>query len=287
MYTTTLRPAMLRALNERPIMKRTLRWTIFLVACLATVTSMAKAADNDPLNDPDVQKTLRAMADASTWYHPDLFGEFAGMRRYAHHDFAGALKYFKVGAYYSDKLSQLSIGLMYMNGEGVPKDLPTAYAWLAVAAERKYPEFEATRDSVKAQLSPQQLAQAEKIRSTLEAKYGDQVAKHRLVVQLNQGRMQITGSHTGFDFGISQLNTGNCSGPAIDVGGEALAKSGCGGSSMFAKWRWDPKSYFAARDARWKATVSVGTLNDVGAAADKSKAEPAAKGGDAKPGEKP
>lgn len=278
---------MLRALNENPVMLKMICRTIFLIAGLAAITSVAMATDNkDPLKDPDVQKALRAMADASTWYHPDLFGEFAGMRRYAHHDYADALKYFKVGAYYSDKLSQLSIGLMYMNGEGVPRDLPMAYAWLAVAAERKYPEFEATRDNVKAQLSPEQLAQAKKLRADIQAEYGDQVAKHRLIVQLHQGQMQITGSHTGFDFGITQLNTGNCAGPAIDIGGEALAKSGCGGSSMFAKWRWDPKSYFAMRDARWKATVSVGTLNDVGIAADKAKAEPAAKDKGAKPADR-
>ncbi|MBS0571421.1 MAG: sel1 repeat family protein [Proteobacteria bacterium] len=237
---------------------------------------MAKAADQDPLNDPDVQKALRAMADASTWYHPDLFGEFAGMRHYAHHDYAGALKYFKVGAYYSDKLSQLSIGLMYMNGEGVTKDLPTAYAWLAVAAERKYPEFEATRDSVKAQLSPDQLAQAERLRAAVDSEYGDKVAKHRLVLQLNQGRMKMTGSHTGFDFGTSQLNTKNCSGPSIMVGDEAVPQAGCGGG-IYAKWRWDPKTYFAVRDAHWKATVSVGALNDVGTAADKAKASSAGK----------
>ncbi len=236
------------------------RFPLTLLAFILFASSaLAQAKSADPLNDPDVQKVLRAMSDASTWYHPDLFGEFAGMRRYAHHDYAGALKYFKIGAYYSDKLSALSIGLMYLNGDGVPKDLPTAYAWLAVAAERKYPEFEATRDNVKAQLSPGQLAQAEKIRAHLEAKYGDQVAKHRLVVQLNQGRMQITGSHTGFDFGIEQISTGNCNGPAVVVGGEALAKTGCGGN-VYSAWRWDPKQYFAMRDAQWKATVSVGTI---------------------------
>ena len=276
---------MLRALNQRPAMLKPIRSTIFLIACLVAITSVAKATDKDPLNDPDVQTALRAMADASTWYHPDLFGEFAGMRHYAHHDFAGAMKYFKVGAYYSDKLSQLSIGLMYMNGEGVPKDLPTAYAWLAVAAERKYPEFEVTRDNVKAQLSPQQLEQAEKIRSALEAEYGDQVAKHRLVVQLNQGKMKMTGSHAGFDSGISQLNNKNCAGPSVMVGGDPVPQAGCGGG-IYAKWRWDPKTYFAVRDAHWKATVSVGTLNDVGTAADKAKTEPAAENDGAKPDDK-
>lgn len=269
-------------------MSKTVRFAVFLLASLMALASVAKATDQDPLNDPDVQKTLRGMKDANTWYHPDLFGEFAGMRHYAHHDYAGAMKYFKIGAYYSDKLSQLSIGLMYMNGEGVPKDLPTAYAWLSIAAERKYPEFEATRDSVKAQLSPEQLQQADKIFDAVNDEYGDKVAKHRLIVQLRQGQMKITGSHTGFDSGISQLsNSSDCGGPVVEVGGEPLAKSGCGsGGSMFAKWRWDPKTYFAVRDSRWNATVSVGSINDVGSAADKAKAEPAAKADATKPDEK-
>lgn len=269
-------------------MFKTFRHIVFLLVGLVAIASAASATDKDPLNDPDVQKALHGMKDANTWYHPDLFGEFAGMRHYAHGDYAGAMKYFKIGAYYSDKLSQLSIGLMYMNGEGVPKDLPSAYAWLAVAAERKYPEFEATRDSVKAQLSPEQLQQAEKIYAAVDAEYGDKVAKHRLIVQLRQGQMKITGSHTGFDFGISQLsNSSDCGGPAVEVGGEALAKSGCGsGGSMFAKWRWDPKTYFAVRDSRWKATVSVGSINDVGTAADKAKAEPAGNADAPKPNDK-
>jgi len=116
------------------------------IASLLLLAAASVHADDDPLNDPSVQKTLRGMADASTWYHPDLFGEFAGMRHYAHHRFKEAMKYFEIGAYYADKLSQLSIGLMYMNGEGVAKDPAKAYAWLDLAAEREYPDFVATRD---------------------------------------------------------------------------------------------------------------------------------------------
>lgn len=257
-------------------MTKPFRWILFLATASFLVSSIAHAADKDPLNDPDVQKTLLAMKDANTWYHPDLFGEFAGMRRYAHHDYEGALKYFKIGAYYSDKLSALSVGLMYLNGEGVAKDPVTAYAWLSIAAERGYPDFVATRDNVKASLTSEQLQQAQNVLADLENEYGDKVAKHRLVVQLKQGQMKITGSHTGFDSGISQLSTSsNCGGGSIEVGGEALAKAGCGsGGSMFAKWRWDPKTYFAVRDSRWKATVSVGGIQDAGAAAAADKTKP-------------
>lgn len=239
----------------------TIRCLALLAAGLIAAPMWAQAKSDDPLNDPEVQKILRGMADASTWYHPDLFGEFAGMRRYAHHDYAGALKFFKIGAYYSDKLSALSIGMMYLNGEGVAKDPVKAYAWLVVAAERDYPDFISTRDRVKASLTPVQLQQAQPIVDEIAAKYGDKVAKHRLIVQLNQGRMNITGSHTGFDSGIVELNTGHCGGPSVEIGGEAMPKAGCGGN-VFAKWRWDPKTYFAVRDSRWKATVSVGAIKD-------------------------
>ena len=133
------------------------KFTCLAIAAMLAVqlaNGFAKTNDDDPLNDPNVQKTLRAMNDASTWYHPDLFGEFAGVQRYAHHEYAGAMKYFLIGAYYADKLSELSIGLMYLNGEGVAKDPVTAYGWLDLAAERDYPDFVATRDRVKASLNP-------------------------------------------------------------------------------------------------------------------------------------
>lgn len=220
-------------------------------------------AEGDPLNDPEVQKTLRAMASASTWYHPDLFGEFAGMRSYAHHHYEEALKYFEIGARYADKLSQLSIGLMHMNGEGTAKDPVTAYAWLDLAAERNYPDFVATRDSLKKTLTPAQLAQSQALRTELAKTYGDDVAKRRLAAELHQGQMQITGSRTGHDSGIYQFKTkGNC-GPTLYIGGQEQPQAGCGGP-IFAKERWDPELYFAARDREYKATVSVGSVQEQG-----------------------
>ena len=234
------------------------RWLAAVLILLASA-SIAQA-DEDPLNDPSVQKTLRAMSDASTWYHPDQFGEFTGLRRYAHHQYKDALKYFEVGAYYADKLSQLSIGLMYMNGEGVAKDPIVAYAWLDLAAERDYPDFVATRDRVKATLTPEQLRKGQEQRDKLAERYADAVAKPRMAVQLHQGQMQVTGSHTGFDSGVSQLNNKPTCGPSVVVGGVETPNAGCGGASLYAKSRWEPKEYFASRDAEWKASVSVGAI---------------------------
>jgi hypothetical protein len=231
-------------------------WAALALLLLTT----AVQADEDPLNDPSVQKTLRAMANASTWYHPDLFGMTAGMLHYAHHDYGGALKYFEIGAFFADKLSQLSIGLMHLNGEGTPKDLVSAWAWIDLAAERDYPDFVATRDNLKAMLSPQQLAQAMILRKALAERYADTVAKWRMTVQLRQGQMHLTGSLTGFDFGVIQATFKPC-GPALVLGGRKIPQIGCGdGASLMAKENWQPDLYFAARDREWKATVTVGAV---------------------------
>ncbi|HEX6832711.1 MAG TPA: sel1 repeat family protein [Rudaea sp.] len=256
---------------RKPTTARTLALAILLLAACGV------HAEDDPLNDPGVQKTLRAMKNASTWYHPDQFGEFTGMRYYAHHQYKDALKYFELGAFYADKMSQLSMGLMYLNGEGTAKDPVTAYAWLDLAAERDYPDFVATRDRVKSELTPEQMRKAIAVRGRLAEKYADAVAKPRMEKQLKLGQMQLTGSRTGFDYGVSQVATKPDCGPAIVVGGEEVPSAGCGGASINSKSRWDPKEYFAARDAEYKATVSVGQLQTEGKPADKPPAQDAQK----------
>lgn len=235
---------------------------VFVTVLLACFGAHAE----DQLNDPVVQKTLRNMAATTTWYHPDQFGEFSGMRHYAHREFEGAMRDFKSGAYYADKMSQLSIGLMYLNGEGVAKDPVTAYAWLDLAAERHYPEFVATRDRVKNTLSPTQLAAAANVRDQLAQTYGDAVAKPRMIEQLRLGQMQMTGSHTGFDSGIHDATTGTLAGSSPRMNAATAPPVGC--SSINSPSCWEPKEYFAHRDAAWNATVSVG---DVQMQDDKSK----------------
>jgi len=253
-------------------------WTrhAVIAGVLAAATTAMAQTDEDPLHDPYVQKTLRAMNDASTWYHPDLFGEYAGVRRYAHHQYKEALRYFEVGAYYADKLSQLSIGLIHLNGEGVRKDPVTAYAWIDLAAERAYPDFVATRDRVLAQLTPEQRDQAQALRDKLAQKYADAVAKPRMEQQLRIGAAQMTGSHTGFDSGVLHAAMKQNCGVGAVIGGVSVPVAGCGGNDIYAKSRWEPNEYFASRDAQWKATVSVGKLEEADAAP--AKGEPAPSG---------
>ncbi|HEX7371083.1 MAG TPA: sel1 repeat family protein [Rhodanobacteraceae bacterium] len=276
-------------------MNRTILTTV-LCSLLACVAATAQSATTDaspaasavtnatvptkpvvtrPAADPRIERTLTAMNNASTWGHPDLFGEYTGMRLYSDGHYKSALKYFEYGARYADKLSQLSIGLMYENGKGVAKDPVTACAWLALAAERKFPSFIATRDRVCEALTPAQHDQAVAILNKLLPEYGDKVAKPRMAHALAMAKMEGTGSRLGFDSGI--FTTGvkqNCGGPT--VGNSPVA--GCGSTDFWSPWRWDAKKYFAARDARWVGVVTVGALQDThkpGSSADAKKSAPA------------
>ena len=244
-------------------------------ATASTAATSAKPMKNPnpppPESDPEIEKIVTAMNNASTWGHPDLFGEYAGMRLYSEGHYKAAIKYFKYGARYADKLSQLSIGLMYDNGHGVEKDPVTACAWLALAAERKFPSFLATRDRVCEALTPAQHDQAVALLDKLMPEYGDKVAKKRMITALNLAKMETTGSRLGFDSGINTVSTNpNCGGPT--VGDTPVA--GCGSTDFWSPWRWDPKKYFAARDAKWRGTVTVGSLEDMAKPAPKASAQP-------------
>lgn len=214
----------------------------------SAASTAQEAADN-----PQVKFILRAMDRSSTQGHPDLFGRFTGMHCFAAQDYACALKYFKYGAYYADKFSELALGLMYANGNGVAKNPVRAWAWLALSASRGYPGFVATRERIGAQLTPAQRKAAEAELKVLDRTYGDKVAMPRMLDAMRLALAQMTGSHTGFDFGVDTYS---------DVTGPQLTPRGFGG--LRDRWYWNPKDYFQQRDAQWGAgTVSVGALQQV------------------------
>ena len=220
-----------------------------------------------PHANPTIKRILSAMDDASTDGHPDLFGQFAGMQHLFEGKYAGAMKYFKIGARYADKLSQMSIGMMYLHGRGVSKDEANACAWITLAAERGYPSYVSARDKVCAALSPAQHDQAAAVLATLQPEYGDQVAKPRMKLALRNARNALTGSHLGHDAGVrtmalDQDHPVDCSGYTLKLGGVEVPRRGC---ALYDAKLWDSKKYFAARDVQGFGTVTVGELQKVDA----------------------
>ena len=77
-------------------------------------------------------------------------------------DYAAAARWFEQAAERGLSDSQFNLAVLYENGRGVPKDLPEAYKWFALAA-RGGDQVAARRlEQVKAQLEPAELEAAER-----------------------------------------------------------------------------------------------------------------------------
>lgn len=221
-----------------------------------------------PRSNATIKRIIHTMGEVSTDGHPDLFGQFAGMRNLFAGKYKDAMKFFKIGARYADKPSQIAIGMMYLHGRGVSKDPAVACAWITLAAERGYPSYVSARDQVCSELSPAQHGQAAVALNMLSPEYGDKVAKQRMKLELTMARTALTGSLLGHDSGVKLMgtdpipivNASRCAGYRLNLGGVAIPRNGCG---RYDPELFDPKKYFAARDAEWFGTVTVGELRKV------------------------
>ncbi|HET6433982.1 sel1 repeat family protein [Dyella sp.] len=244
--------------------------TLVLFACLtsALLTCKATPASDSSPDDGNARTLLEGMRVASTWGHPDQFGQYRGMIAYARGDYDAAMRLFLIGARYADKPSQLSIGLLYLNGQGVPRDPVQAWAWVALSAERGYSRFAATRDQIGKELDTNQRVRAMQRRNDLALTYGDVVAKRRMSHELRFYSTQLTGSRTGFDSGANAMDVsildkqlskeGHGNAQCMIAGRANMRGVGCGGGDLYADWQWNPKVYFLTRDALYNGTVRVG-----------------------------
>lgn len=225
------------------------------------------------LDSSAAQANLRKIRNADTSGHEDLFGEYNGLSDYARGDYKGAMENFRLGAYYSDKTSQLAIGLLYANGLGVARDPVKACAWMAIAAQRNYPAFVATRDAHCSKLTRVQLRAALAEARKLLPVYGDAAAKPRLASKMALARAAMTGSRIGYNGGVQIrgpiIGGGSAGGEAVDVGipsGTDMDNSNPF-TGYWATSRWNPGQYFESRAAEWAGTATVGPLHPIGAPA--------------------
>jgi TPR repeat protein len=85
-------------------------------------------------------------------------------------DYAESRKWYQLAADQGNADAQNNLGIMYVKGEGVPQDYIEAHKWFNLAVSR-YPASEAkkrntsvqNRDLVAAKMTPQQIAEAQKL----------------------------------------------------------------------------------------------------------------------------
>ena len=203
----------------------------------------------DPASDPLM------LAAGFLDHHPDLRYRLQGMDAYKAGHFAKAYGLYERAAFYGDKPSQGLVAEMLWKGEGVPRDRALAYAWMDLAAERGYRPLLILRERYWNALDDAERAEAVERGTAIYARYGDAVAKPRYANILRRGRMQVTGSRTGF--------TGNLTIIVPMAGGEQSIS----GSQFYDPRYWRPEQYWAWQDAVWQnlreGKVDVGDIESV------------------------
>lgn len=97
------------------------------------------------------------------------------------------LQMLEESASWANKDSQYALGLAYFNGDipGVPQNRPLGLAWLALAAERKNPQYQLAYAIARTKATPEEIHDASILWQRMRLKYGDSVAAPRAVRHFN------------------------------------------------------------------------------------------------------
>ena len=213
------------------------------ILCLLALLALPPPASPQSLREFNLDETLPVESSG----HVDQYFRRKGVESYLQGRMRGAREYFEYAAKYADKTSQLSLALLHRNGEGGPKDLPMAYAWLDLAAERGYPSFLAEREAVWNQLDEAQRERAVDLTTELYAVYGDAVAKPRHTKHLRRYLKKSVWSHPSLHTGRLVVVDYFCG----DAGGFRTIGGCRRDGDYFVPERFDADAYWATQDRLW------------------------------------
>lgn len=192
-----------------------------------------------------------AVASDDFWYAEFTPGfEFLreGIAYYESGDYERALEKFESAAFWADKTAQAQLGRMHALGQGVVRDPARGWAWLKLAAERGYPQFVSTTDTVWEALPPGQRDKATTIlEEELEPEYGDDVAIPRTDRRMSRDLRRTTGSRLGANYYPRTIEH-----HAAEEGGEAYFS----GETFYARDLWDFRRIVELETKLFKARAS-------------------------------
>jgi TPR repeat protein len=163
---------------------------IAVLACgllLATATAVAAQSDPAPPADPgDVAKIYNCVEGLESI----LPGDYYACRALYHiqrEHYSQAVDMLEEAAHWANKNAQYMLGLMYFKGDTgtIAANRPLGLAWLALAAERKNPDFQLTYAEARARSSNAEIQQASKLYLKMKLEYGDKIAGTRAMRRYN------------------------------------------------------------------------------------------------------
>jgi TPR repeat protein len=86
-------------------------------------------------------------------------------------DYKQAVYWYTKAAEQGYATAQTNLGLMFANGQGSPKNNVLAYVWWNIAAAQGYKLAEKNRGVIEGRMTPNQIAEAQKLSKEYYAKY--------------------------------------------------------------------------------------------------------------------
>ena len=89
-------------------------------------------------------------------------------------DYAEAARWYRLAAEQGQASDQTNLGLLYFNGQGVPRDVTTAYKWFNLASSNSSVQGGKNRDMIAAKMTPTDISEAQRrARVCMESQYKD------------------------------------------------------------------------------------------------------------------
>ena len=220
--------------------------TLLLLAC-----ALALRAGELPRGSRDIEVALPV---SSSGHRDQLFRRYAFVA-WQRGDRDTARRHFEAAARHGDKPSQLALALLYLNGDGVPRDPARAYAYADLAAERGYPAYLLHRESIWAGLDEATRERAIAVGRVLYREYGDAVAKPRHALRLRQSLAGSMARHPSLRGHLIVTDVQRCRWQTV--------ADACTSYDFFDDPAFDPGRYWQSQDRPWmhpEGVVDVGPL---------------------------
>lgn len=189
-------------------MKQRIRHTLLaaLLAAMSIAIRPAAAASPAPPDTPaqaGTEKIVYCLQGLESFFPGDYYACRAAYHLQRKH-YGQFLEMLRESAHWANKNAQYELGLVYFNGDipGIPMNRPLGLAWLALAAERKKPDFQQAYTTAYLRSSPQERAAAGDLWKAMLPKYGDKVAAPRAIRRYNRamGPLYATAESGGITY---------------------------------------------------------------------------------------
>jgi hypothetical protein len=158
----------------------------FIALLLGGCANRASRPQPLPGHEAEVSNALLPCPDGLERFLPGEYYFCDAARDYWTGDMDRAVQVLGYSAEWANKPAQYALGVMYFNGDRIPVNRPLGIAWLAIAAERHDPQYEAVFVSAYRSATAQEREQANTYWRSMKPVYSDKVAAVRAIKRFNR-----------------------------------------------------------------------------------------------------